>query len=268
MFFKKLALATGIATLLAVTGCGEEKASDMSKIKVGVIAGAEEQIAEVAAKIAKEKYNLNVELITFSDYISPNAALAEGAIDVNAFQHKPYLDQQLKDRGYQFAIAGNSFLYPIAGYSKKITSLEELKEQDKIALPNDPSNLGRALLLLQKQGIIQLDEKAGIAATVLDITSNPKKLQFIELEAAQLPRALDDVALAIINNSFASAINLMPNRDGIFVEDKESPYVNLIVATATNINDQNVQQFVKAYQTDEVYSAASALFNDSVVKGW
>ncbi|MGL5290863.1 MAG: methionine ABC transporter substrate-binding lipoprotein MetQ [Vibrionaceae bacterium] len=268
MFFKKLALATGIATLLAVAGCGEEKALDMSKLKVGVIAGAEEQIAEVAVKVAKEKYNLNVELVTFSDYISPNAALAEGAIDVNAFQHKPYLDEQLKNRGYQFAIAGNSFLYPIAGYSKKIKSIEELQEQDKIALPNDPSNLGRALLLLQKQGIIQLDAKAGIAATVLDITSNPKKLQFIELEAAQLPRALDDVTLAIINNSFASAINLMPNRDGIFVEDKQSPYVNLIVAKMTNVNDQNVQQFVKAYQTDEVYKAASALFNNSVVKGW
>ena len=118
---------------------------DNSKV-IGVMAGAEEQVAEVAAKEAKEKYGLDVELITFTDYVSPNAALEEGSIDANAFQHKPYLDQQITDRGYKFAVAGNTFVYPIAAYSSKIESIDELKDGDQIAVPNDPTNLGRSLL--------------------------------------------------------------------------------------------------------------------------
>ena len=270
MNLKKVIAALGLVSTLALTGCGEQapKVQDMSKVKIGVIAGAEEQVAEVAAKIAKEKFNLDVEIISFSDYISPNAALEDGAIDANAFQHKPYLDQQINDRNYPFAIAGATFVYPLAAYSKKIKSLDELKPGAKIAVPNDPTNLGRALLLLEKQKLIEVDDKAGLGATPLDITSNPKNFEIIELEAPQLPRSLEDVDIAIINNTFASSVNLSPEQDGIFVEDKDSPYVNLIVARQDNVNAQNVQQFVQAYQTDEVYNFASQVFKNSVVKGW
>lgn len=271
MILKKVIVALGLASTLALTGCGEPqapKAQDMSQVKIGVIAGAEEQIAEVAAKIAKEKYNLDVELVTFTDYISPNAALEDGSIDANAFQHKPYLDQQITDRNYKFAIAGNTFVYPLAGYSSKIKALSELKAGDKIAVPNDPTNLGRALLLLEKQNLIDVDDKAGLKATLLDIKSNPNNYDIIELEAPQLPRSLEDVSIAIINNTFASSVGLTPEQDGIFVEDKESPYVNLIVAREDNVTATNVQQFVQAYQTDEVYNAAAEVFSNSVVKGW
>ncbi|CAM2908561.1 MetQ/NlpA family lipoprotein [Vibrio rarus] len=255
------------ASALILSGCGD-KETNQNTIKVGVIAGAETQVAEIAAKVAKEKYNLDVELITFTDYVTPNAALDDGSVDVNAFQHKPYLDQQIKDRGYKLAIAGNTFVYPIAGYSKKIKSLDELKEGDRIAVPNDPTNLGRSLLLLQQQGLITLKDDAGLLATVRDITANPKKIKIVELDAAQLTRSLDDMALSIINTTFASSINLAPQRDGLFVEGKESPYVNLIVARKENVNDQNVQNFVKAYQTEAVYQGAAKIFNDGVVKGW
>ncbi|KXF79876.1 MetQ/NlpA family lipoprotein [Enterovibrio coralii] len=266
---KKVAAVVGLASALALTGCGkEEQTVDLSKVKIGVIAGAEEQVAEVAAKIAKEKYGLDVELVTFSDYVTPNAALEEGSIDANAFQHKPYLDQQITDRGYKFEIAGNTLVYPIAGYSTKVTSVDQIEDGAQIAVPNDPTNLGRSLLLLEKQGLIEVKDEAGLRATVLDITSNPKNLDIVELEAAQLPRSLDDVTLAIINNTFASSINLSPEKDGIFVEDKESPYVNLIVARTDNVKAENVQQFVKAYQTDEVYNAASEVFDGGIVKGW
>lgn len=267
---KKLVSVVGIASVIALTGCGQktEKTADMSKIKIGVMAGAEEQVAEIASKVAKEKYGLDVEMVIFTDYISPNAALAEGAIDINAFQHKPYLDQQINDRGYPFEVAGNTLLYPIAGYSTKITSIEDIKEGDQIAVPNDPTNLGRSLLLLEEQGLIEVNDDAGLHATLLDITSNPKKLKIIELEAAQLPRSLDDVTLAIINTTYASSINLSPSEDGLFVEDKQSPYVNLIVARTDNVNAQNVQQFVKAYQTDTVYNAAIDIFKGGAVKGW
>ncbi|WP_407332490.1 MetQ/NlpA family lipoprotein [Enterovibrio sp. 27052020O] len=265
---KKLAAAAGLVSALALTGCGQEEAVDLTKVKIGVMAGAEEQVAEIAAKVAKEKYGLDVELVTFTDYVSPNAALEEGSIDANAFQHKPYLDQQISDRGYKFTVAGNTLVYPIAGYSSKVTSVDQIENGAQIAVPNDPTNLGRSLLLLEQQGLIEVEDTAGLNATVLDITSNPKDLKIVELEAAQLPRSLEDVTLAIINTTYASAINLSPEKDGVFVENKESPYVNLIVARTDNVQAQNVQQFVQAYQSDAVFNAAVETFDGGVVKGW
>ncbi|PVU65757.1 methionine ABC transporter substrate-binding protein MetQ [Plesiomonas shigelloides] len=265
--FKTLALVSALAGSLLLTACGQKEA-DSNKIKVGVISGAEEQVAEVAKKVAKQQYGLDVELVSFSDYITPNAALADGSLDVNAFQHKPYLDQQIADRGYKLAVVGNSFVYPIAGYSKKIRNVSELADGASVALPNDPTNLGRSLLLLQAQGLIKLKDGSGLNATLLDVVDNPKKLKLVELEAPQLPRSLDDVDLAIINTTYASQIGLTPPKDGLFVEDKASPYVNLIVAREDNKDAENVQKFVKAFQTEEVYQAANEVFKGGVVKGW
>lgn len=264
---KGLLTIAAAASALILTGCGEKQA-DTSKIKVGVMAGAEAQVAEVAAKVAKEKYGLDVELVTFTDYVTPNAALDDGSIDINAFQHKPYLDQQVIDRDYKLTIAGNTFVYPIAGYSKQVTSVDEIQDGARIAVPNDPTNLGRSLILLEQQGLLKLREDVGLLATVRDIAQNPKNITIVELDAAQLPRSLDDVALSVINTTYASSINLTPQKDGIFVEDKQSPYVNLIVAREDNVQTENVQNFVKAYQTDEVYAAASDIFQGGVVKGW
>ncbi len=264
---KILAAVAGLASTLILTGCGQEEANT-NLIKVGVMAGAEAQVAEVAAKVAKEQYGLDVELVTFTDYVTPNAALDDGSIDLNAFQHKPYLDQQVADRGYKIEVAGNSFVYPIAGYSKQVTSVDQIEDGARIAVPNDPTNLGRSLLLLQEQGLITLRDGSGLAATVRDITANPKNITIVELDAAQLPRSLDDVALSVINTTYASSLNLTPEKDGIFVEDKDSPYVNLIVGRTDNVNTENVKTFVKAYQSEEVYQAALKTFKGGVVKGW
>ena len=224
----------------------------------------------MAQKVAKEKYGLDVELVTFNDYVLPNEALSKGDIDANAFQHKPYLDQQIKDRGFKLVPVGNTFVYPIAGYSKKIKALSELQDGSQVAVPNDPTNLGRSLLLLQKQGLLKLKDGIGLLPTVLDITENPKNLKIVELEAPQLPRSLDDaqIALAVINSTYASQIGLTPAKDGIFVEDKDSPYVNLIVAREDNKDAENVKKFVQAYQSDEVNEAANKVFNGGAVKGW
>ncbi|MDX5628882.1 MULTISPECIES: MetQ/NlpA family lipoprotein [unclassified Brenneria] len=266
---KSIAAIGALIGALAVAGCGQEE-KDPNHIKVGIIVGAEQQVAEVAQKVAKDKYGLDVELVTFNDYVLPNEALSKGDIDLNAFQHKPYLDQQIKDRGYKLVSVGNTFVYPIAGYSKKIKSLDELQDGSQVAVPNDPTNLGRTLLLLQKVGLIKLKENVGLLPTVLDVTENPKNLKLVELEAPQLPRSLDDaqIALAVINTTYASQINLTPTKDGIFIEDKESPYVNLLVAREDNKDADNVKKFVQAYQSEEVNAAANKIFNGGAVKGW
>lgn len=264
----KIAALTLVSTL--ALSCGGDKKSDPHHIKVGVAAGPEFVVAQAAQKVAKDKYGLEVELVSFNDYVIPNEALNNGDIDANAFQHKPYLDEQSKQRGYKLAIVGKTFIYPIAAYSKKIKSLTELKPESTIIIPNDPTNGGRSLLLLQKNGLLKLKEGVGLLPKLTDITDNPKNLKILELEAPQIPRALDDqnVTIAIINNTFASQAGLVPSRDALFVEDKDSPYVNLVVTREDNKTEEKVQQFVKAFQSAEVEKAAEKEFKGGAVKGW
>ena len=261
------------ATIALITcfACGtKSKNNDPNYIKVGIESGLEYKVAEVAKKVAKEKFGLTVELVQFNDYVMPNVALSEGDIDVNAFQHKPYLDVQSKERGYNFAIVGNTFVYPIAAYSKKIKKSDELKDGSTIVIPNDATSEARALLLLQKQGLIKLRESTGSLPNPSAIVSNPKKIKIVELEAPQLPRALDDqnVAIAIINSNFSAQVGLLATRDGLFMEDKDSPYVNLIVARQDNKDQDKVKKFVEAYHSPEVAQAAEKEFKGSAIKGW
>lgn len=263
---KKLVSVTAIASSVLLSACSGDK--DSNVLKVGAMAGPEAEVIEIVKTIAKDKYNLDIEIVTFTDYVTPNRALEEGSIDVNAFQHKPYLDAQIEQRGYDITAVASTFVYPIAAYSTSIKHIDELKEGNKIAVPNDPTNLGRSLLLLEQQGIITLKAGAGINATELDITANPFGIEIIKLEAALLARNLQDVTLAVINTTFATKIGLSPTKDGIFVENKESPYVNLIVARNDNKDSEQVKQFIAAFQTQEVYDKANKLFNNAVVKGW
>ncbi|WP_392561121.1 methionine ABC transporter substrate-binding lipoprotein MetQ [Orbus sturtevantii] len=296
MKLKNLALITTLVSTFFLSACDDSKKTDIdvipdasTSIKVGVISGPEQEIAEVVKQQAQKLYNLDVDLVVFNDFVTPNQALNDGLIDANAFQHKPYLEQQVQERGYQLAIVGNSFVYPIAAYSHKLKPLADTTEltdglivtsprgesyfveaNSTVAIPNDPTNLGRSLLLLQKQGFITVDESKGLLPTVVDITSNPYNLTILEIEAPMLPRSLDDaqVDFAIINNAFAGQVNLTPSHDGIFVEDKDSPYVNIIVARENNKNSENIINFVKAYQTDAVAEKANEVFNGGAVKGW
>lgn len=264
MKLKKYLQATLLLAGIVLAGCDTQS----STIKVGVMSGPEHQIAELAAKIAKEKYNRNVELVSFTDYGSPNEAVHKGDLDANAFQHKPYLDKDSKDNGFKLSIVGNTFVYPIAAYSKKIKSLSELQDNAVIAVPNNPTNLGRSLLLLDKQGLIKLKDPTNLLATTLDIVDNPRNFTIKEVDGELLTRVLDDVDFAIINNTFAGQIGLSPDKDGLFVESKQSPYVNLIVVRQGNENNDAIKDFVKSYQTEEVYQEALKLFQGGVVKGW
>ncbi|PWN67773.1 methionine ABC transporter substrate-binding lipoprotein MetQ [Chryseobacterium oncorhynchi] len=259
-------LAAGAFLFSACSG----KKDDPNFIRVGITYGPEQEVAEVAKKVAKEKYNLEVELIPFNDYVVPNEALTNGDIDANAFQHLPYLTEQSKQRGYNLAVVGNTFVYPIVAYSKKIQNISQLQNGSTIVIPNDPTNGGRSLLLLQKNGLLKLKDGIGLLPKVTDITGNPKQLKIMEIEGAQIPRVLDDrdVVVGIINNNFAAQAGLDSEKQGIFKEDKDSPYVNLIVTRQDNKNSQKVKTFVKAFQSDEVEKKAKEIFKGGAVKGW
>lgn len=259
----------GLAIAAIALSCSSNSNNE-NVLKVGVQAGPEYILAETAKKVAKEKYDLDVELVTFNDYVMPNEALRQKDIDANVFQNRPYLDVQTKNRGYDFEVLGNTFVYPMAGYSKKITSIEQLKNEDTIVIPNDPTNVGRALLLLQEVGLIKLRDGSNLLPTLQDITENKKNVRILELEAPQLPRTLDDdkVTVAVINNNFAASHELTAKKDGIFVESEKSPYVNIIVSRKDNKDDVKLANFVKSYQSDEVEQAAEEAFKGGAIKGW
>lgn len=251
--------------------CGNTaKNDDPNYIRVGITSGPERELAEAAKREAKEKYNLEVELVTFNDYVVPNESLNQGDIDVNAFQHVPYLEEQSRQRGYKLAVVGNTFVYPIVAYSKKVRHISELKKGNTVVIPNDPTNGGRSLLLLEKHGVIKLKKGVGLLPKVTDISENPKQLKILEIEAPQLPRVLDDkeISLAVINNNFAAQAGLDSDKYGILKEDKDSPYVNVIVARSDNKDTDKVKNFVKAYQSEAVERAAQKAFNGGAVKGW
>lgn len=265
-FLKSLAL---VAISSLVLSCGSSGNSS-NTLRVGVQSGPELRLAETAKQVAKKQYDLDIELVTFNDYVMPNEALNQKDIDVNVFQTRPYLEDQSKHRGYQLEVIGNTFVFPMAGYSKKIKDIKELKKDDTVVIPNDPTNLGRALLLLQAAGLIKLKDDVGLLPTQRDIVENPIPIQILELEAPQIPRTLDDkqVVVAVINNNFAASNDLIAKRDGIFVEDEESPYVNIVVSRNDNKDDERVQQFLKSYQSQEVEKTADEEFKGGAIKGW
>ncbi len=264
---KKLACWGAIVGLaLGLLGCHSQSKNEI--LTVGAMSGPEAQLVVAAQEVAKEKYNLPVKVVTFDSYNIPNAALAEGSIDVNVFQTLPFLQVQEKARGYKLAVVGKTFIYPMALYSKHLTSLSALKDGARVAIPNDPSNEGRALLLLQKAGLIKLKKDVGFDGTLLDIISNPKHLKIITLAAAQLPRSLDDVSLAAINTTYASLIGLSPKNDALFAEGVDSPYANLIVIRKGEINNPEIKLFVKAMNSPAVAAKAKELFGDGAIVAW
>lgn len=236
-------------------------------IKVGTVAGPETEVMEVAARIAAEEYDLTVEIVEFTDFVTPNVALADGSLDANAYQHEPYLQAMVNDRGYDLTIAGYTFVYPIGAYSEKYDSIDDLPNGAQIALPNDPSNEGRALILMHNQGLITLNDPSNLEATPIDIAENPRNFRFREIEAAQLPRVLPDVDMAFINNTFAQPAGLHLD-DALIKEGPESPYVNLIAVRGGDEEREDIRQLVDAYQRDEVIAKAEELFKGGAVPGW
>nr|WP_108652530.1 MetQ/NlpA family ABC transporter substrate-binding protein [Dongshaea marina] len=200
-----------------------------NRVTIGVMSGAMQQVMAVAQKEAKDKYGLNLEVVPFSDYNIPNIALESGQLDANMFQHMPFLEAQIKAHGYKIEPIAKTFVFPMGVFSHKIDSLAQLKDGSKIAIPNDPSNEGRALMLFADKGLIKLKPGTGIKGTINSIVANPRHLKFILLDAAQIPRSLNDVSLAAINNDFLKPAGLKLSHS-VFHEGPDNPYANLIVA--------------------------------------
>ncbi|MFH8134293.1 MetQ/NlpA family ABC transporter substrate-binding protein [Pantoea osteomyelitidis] len=254
-------------SVLGLSACSPD---NDNKIKVAINTGPDQAIWQEVQKVAKDKYNLDVEVISFNDYVLPNEALNNKDVDANAFQSLPYLEDQSKERGYKFVVIGKTFVFPIAAYSHKIKNIKALPDGATITISNEATTLGRTLLLLQSQGLIKLKQGVGYLPTTLDITENPKKLKLVEVDTPQLTRTLDDpnVTLSVINTNFSAQAGLSASRDGLFMEGSASPYVNAIVARAEDKESKKIEKLKEAFQSDEVAAKAQEVYKGDAIKAW
>jgi len=265
-------IATLLIATLALAGCGStgsngssSAAKESKTIKVGATAVPHAEILEQVKPIL-EKQGITLEIVEFNDYVQPNIALNDKELDANYFQHEPYLKNFVKEHPEcKLVNAAGIHIEPMGIYSHKIKSLDELKDGATISIPNDPTNGGRSLLLLQKAGIIKLKDGVTEEATVKDIAENPKHLKFQEVEAAQVPRTIDDVDAAIINSNFAMQINLDPTKDAMFIEDSTSPYVNIIAVRDGDQDRPEIQALIKALKSQEIKDFIKDKYKGAVV---
>lgn len=267
---KKLFAAVLITTTcLFAAGCGSSSNSgasgDKKEIKMGVTAGPHAEVMEEVAKEAA-KQGITIQVVEFNDYVQPNLALNDKELDANFFQHDPYLQNFMEEhKEVKLVSAGGVHIEPMGIYSKKVKDLKDLKEGATISIPNDPTNGGRALLLLQKAGLLKLKDGVNEKATLQDIAENPKNFKFQEVEAAQVPRTLDDVDAAIINSNFAMQVQLDPTKDSLFIEDSTSPYVNIVAVRQGDENRPEIQALMKVLHSQEIKDFINNKYKGAVV---
>jgi D-methionine transport system substrate-binding protein len=262
-------LRTLVAVSLAVAGglVGSSMADAAQPLRVGTSSGAIAEIIQFAAARAKEK-GLDVQVVEFSDWITPNEALQSGDIDANLFQHIPFLNAAIQARGYQFTPIAPTYVLPVGLYSKKIAKIEEVHDGSTVAVANDPVNEARGLLLFEKVGLIKLREGAGEKANVQDIVENKKKLKFLEIEAPQLPRVLDDVELAQVSISYLIAAGGDP--ESLLAADGfgDPRYALQFVARTDKKDDERLARFISIYRSDEVKQYIKSRYGRFFVPVW
>ena len=271
-------LATLALAVFAFAGCGGDQAKSSSSasttvtsssgaktLKVGATAVPHAEILE-QAKPLLAKEGIDLQIVEFNDYVQPNLALNDKELDANYFQHEPYLKNFIDEhKEVKLVNAAGVHIEPMGIYSHKVKKLDELQDGASIAIPNDPTNGGRSLLLLEKAGLLKLKEGVGEKATVQDIVENPKHLKFQEVEAAQVPRTLDDVDAAIINSNFAMQVPLDPTKDALFIEDSTSPYVNIIAVREGDESRPEIQALIKVLHSDEIKNFINEKYKGAVV---
>ena len=263
---KLLTLVLAIAAL-AMVGCGggDNNAKSEKVVKVGASPVPHAEILE-AIKPELEKDGVKLEIVEFNDYVQPNLATNDKEIDANFFQHEPYLKNFMQEHPeVKLVNVLGVHLEPMGVYSHKIKKLDELRDGAQVSIPSDPTNGGRALLLLERAGLLKLKDGVGAAATVHDVVDNPKHLNFKEIEAPQLPRTLDDVDISVINTNWAMQADLVPTRDALFMEDKTSPYVNILVVREGDENRPEIQALMKALHSDTVKNFINEKYKGAII---
>lgn len=271
-------LSISLAAVLALTACGGNSSNgaadageDRPSYKVGVVGTNEETYwLDVKDRLAEQE-GIDIEIVVFTDYNTPNDALADGSIDLNAFQHYIFLDGYNRDKGTDLEAIAETIRAPLGIYSSKIASLDELADGATVAIPNDATNGGRSLLLLQSAGLLTLNPDAGLEPTVLDVTENPKNLKIEELDASQTARAMDDVDISIINGGMAADAGLYPQEDSIYLEqitEASQPYINIIAARQDNKDNPDFQKIIKVFQTDETAVKIAEASNGANIPAW
>ena len=263
-----LILSALVFAIVALAGCGasnNQAANNSKTLKVGATSVPHAEILE-QVKEDLSKDGIKLEIVEYSDYIQPNLNLNDKELDANYFQHIPYLEDFVKQHPeVKLVNAAGIHIEPMGVYSKKVKKLDELKDGATVSIPNDPTNGGRALALLAKAGVITLKDGVGISATVHDVVGNPKHIKFQELEAAQVPRTIDDVDAAVINSNFAMQIQLNPVKDNIFIEDASSPYVNILAVRTGDENRPEIQALIKALKSEKVKKFITEKYNGAVI---
>jgi D-methionine transport system substrate-binding protein len=242
-------------------------AATAETIKIGATPGPHAQILEAVKPIAA-KNGLDIQIIEFTDYVVPNAALDAGDLQANSFQNQPYLDNQKADRGYKIEPVGLNVNFPMGVYSKKFKSWDAVPQGATLSIPNDPTNGGRVLLLLQDKGVLKLKPGVGFKPTIADIVENPRKFKIVEVDAAQTARTLDDVDVAAVNTNYATQAGLDPVKDAILREDPKGPYVNLIAVRAADKDKPWVKVLVESYHSPEVRDFVLTKFKGAVLPAW
>lgn len=259
---------TNSAGANAGAGAGAESTTEPAADPVKLVVGASAvPHAEILKAIAPqlEAQGITLEIKEFTDYIQPNVQLSEKNLDANFFQHQPYLDDQNQKNGSDLVAVKAVHVEPFGAYSKKIKSIDELADGAKIAIPNDATNGGRALILLAKNGLISLKDDTNITSTQADITENKKNLKIIELDAAMLGRQLDEVDLALINTNYALEADLVPTEDALFIEGTDSPYANILVARPDNKDSDAIQKLAAALTSPEAKAFIEEQYKGSII---
>tara|TARA_B100001248_G_C27399874_1_gene469242 strand:+ start:21192 stop:22001 length:810 start_codon:yes stop_codon:yes gene_type:complete len=256
-----------LSALCLFAACSKKTTAQANALSIGVTAGPHAQILEFVRDQAKAQ-GLTVHIVEFNDFILPNIALNEGDLDANCYQHQPFLDDQIRTRGYNLISLGKTILLPMAIYSDKYKTLEELPEKAQVGIPNDPTNGSRALLLLQEKGLIHLKDNAGNTPSLLDIAGSPKQLNIIEIEAPQLPRSLPDLDAAIINTDWALVAGLDIKETTITQESTDSPYANIFVVRNFDKDKAIFEDFLNIYQSTATETYIQKTFGSAVIPAW
>lgn len=268
-FVKIIGLALTVGVVLAGCSSGTAKSEKTEVVKLGVVGANNEVLESVKERLKKD--GIDLQLIEFSDYTQPNAALAEKEIDLNSFQHQIFLDNYNEEHKTNLVSIGNTVSAPLGIYSSKIKDVKELKDGAEIAIPNDATNGGRALLLLQSAGLIKVDPAKKQTPTVNDITENKLNLKITELDASQTARALQDIDASIINSGMAVDAGFVPAKDAIFLEpvdETSKPYVNIIVARKEDENNETYNKVVDTYQQEETKKVIEETSKGSSIPAW